>query len=111
METYHNDRRNQMDTKQIVEMHVRALDGQKEELRKSFLAELQRLSDEAQAATHHQVGERPPSQRSLPPLAWLETSMARLRETREAFEKAEAAREVLRRVSEAADFEASRKAG
>jgi hypothetical protein len=103
MKTNHNDRRNQMDAKQIIEMHVRALDGQKEDLRKSFLAELLRLSDEAKTAADHGVG-------TLPTLAWLETGMARLRDLHETFEKAESAREVLRRVSEAAEFEAGQKA-
>lgn len=93
-----------MDTKQIIEMHARALDCQKEELRKSFLAELQRLSDEAKTAADHRLG-------SLPTLAWLETSMTLLRDTREAFEKADAAREMLRRVSEAAEFETNQKVG
>lgn len=92
-----------MDMKQIIDMHANAIDGQKEELRKGFLAELQRLSDEAKTAADHRIG-------SLPTLAWLETSMGRLRELRETFEKAECARDMLRRVSEAADFEATRKA-
>jgi hypothetical protein len=103
VKTNDNDRRNQMDAKQIIETHVRALDGQKEDLRKSFLAELLRLSDEARTAGDHRIG-------SLPTLAWLETGMARLRDLRETFEKAESAREILRRVSEAEEFEAGQKA-
>ena len=93
-----------MDTSQVIEMHLNALASQKEELRKSFLAELVRLSDAAQTAVAHTLGP-------LPTLAWLETSMARLREIRESFEKAETARETLRRVCEAARFEDERTKG
>jgi hypothetical protein len=103
VKTNHNDRRKQMDTKQIIDMHMNVIDGQKEELRKSFLAELKRLSDEASTAADHRIG-------TLPTLAWLETGMARLQELRETFEKAECARDILRRVSEAAEFEAGQKA-
>ena len=92
-----------MDTKQIIEMHLTTLDGEKDELRKRFLAELERLGDEAKSAACHAVG-------TLPTLAWIETGMARLREIREAFEKAQCARDILRRVCEAAEFEAGQKA-
>ena len=93
-----------MDTKQIIEMHVRAIDGEKEEIRKRYLDEMKRLGTEATTAAEHAVG-------ALPTLAWMETGMARLRELQASFEKAECAREMLRRVSEAAEFEASRKVG
>lgn len=93
-----------MDTKQIIEMHLNAIDGEREEIRKRYLDELKRLGTEATTAAEHAAG-------ALPTLAWLETSMARLRELQATFEKAESAREMLRRVSEAAEFEASRKVG
>jgi hypothetical protein len=88
-----------MDTKQIIEMHLNALEGEKQGCRKSYLAELERLGDEAKSAAQHAAGP-------LPTPAFLETHMARLRELRETYEKAECAREILRRVSEAASFEA-----
>ena len=92
-----------MNTKQIIDMHRSALEGEKEELRKRFLGELERLGDEAKTAAQHRIG-------TLPTLAWLETGMARLRELHEAFERAECARDILRRVSEATEFEAGQKA-
>ena len=88
-----------MDTKQIIEMHLNALEGEKQEFRTSYLAELERLGEEAKSAAEHAAGP-------LPTLAFLETHMARLRELRESFEKAECASGILRRVSEAAAFEA-----
>jgi hypothetical protein len=91
-----------MDTKQIIDMHLNAIAGEKEEIRKRYLDELNRLGTQATTAAEHAVG-------ALPTLAWLETGMARLRELQATFEKAECARETLRRVSEAAEFE-SRKA-
>jgi len=92
-----------MDTKRIIEMHINALDGEKEELRKKFLAELDSLGSEAKSAAQH-------ASTALPTLAWIETSLARVRELREAFEKAECGRDILRRVSEAAEFEARKNA-
>jgi len=88
-----------MDTQQIIEMHLNALEGEKQELRKKYLAELERLGDEARSTAEHAAGP-------VPTLAFLETHMARLRELRESFEKAECTSRILRRVSEAASFEA-----
>lgn len=92
-----------MDTKQIIDRQLDKLATEKEEIRGRFLAELETLGDKAKTAAQHEAG-------ALPTLAWVETSMARLRELREAFEKAEGARDVLRRVADAAEFEASRQA-
>lgn len=92
-----------MDTKQIIDTHLGRLETEKEELRRRFLDELNTLGNKAHTAAKHELG-------SLPTLAWVETSMARLREIREAFEKADAAKDMLRRVADAAEFEASQKA-
>ena len=92
-----------MTTKQIIDTHTERLDAEREELRRRFLDELKTLGDKAHTAAQHELG-------SLPTLAWVETSMSRLREIREAFEKADAAKDMLRRVADAAEFEASRQA-
>ena len=42
-------------TKRIIEMHVNALDGEKEELRRKFLAELDSLGSEAKSAAPSSV--------------------------------------------------------
>jgi hypothetical protein len=91
-----------MDVNRSIEMYVNALDGEQQELRGKFLAELAKLGDEAKSAAQHAAGP-------LPTLAWLEMSMARLRELRDAFDKAESGRYILRRLSEAFGFGAQQK--
>jgi hypothetical protein len=92
-----------MDAKQIIDRQLDKLATEKEEIRTRFLAELETLGDKAKTAAQHEAG-------ALPPVGWVETSMAGLGELRVAFEQAERARAVLRRVADAAEFEASRQA-
>ena len=89
-----------MDTKKIVNKQLNALTTEREMLRQQFRAELEVLGDKAKTAAQHEVG-------ALPTLAWVETSLARLRELREAFERAEHARTALRRVADAIEIEST----
>jgi hypothetical protein len=84
-----------MDTKQIVEMLIKAINCDKEELRRKFVAELRQLSDSAKRAADG-------GHDSLMTLLWLETSMTRLREIRDSVDKIECKRVMLHRVSDAA---------
>ena len=90
-----------MDTSEALKMPLNALDSQMRKARSSFLAELLRLSYQAKSAAGQRFGP-------LPTLAWLETSVARLREMHKSLEKAERAREMLRRVCEAEELDGER---
>lgn len=85
-----------MDTKQIIDVHVRVLEAQKEALRKDYLDELKRLGQEALAAeafapTH---------------LAWIEMAVEKLREIQGELAKLEAMQVAVRSVADRVEFAA-----